>query len=124
MKGRGWIALGAMALLVFVLVLVRGTGTQGCSPEHASTSDAADGTSALRAYADALGHSSGSVEGDFTLPSSSGMLFVFTPTVGYSAAEVQQLNSWMQAGGVLVYAAEDGDPQVDLQFGLHRTSHV
>ena len=122
MKGRGWIALGAMALLVFVLVLLRGTGTQGGSPDHASTSDAADGTSALRAYADALGHSSGSVEGDFTLPSSAGLFFVFTPTSGFNAAEVQQLNSWMQAGGVVVYAAEDGDPQVDLQFGLRRTA--
>jgi hypothetical protein len=121
-KGRGWIALGAMALLVFMLVLLRGTGTQGRSPDHASTSDAADGASALRAYADALGHSSGSVEGDFTLSSSSGLLFVFTPTSGFSAAEVQQLNSWMQSGGVLVYAAEDGDPQVDLQFGLRRTA--
>jgi hypothetical protein len=122
MKGRGWIALGAMALLVFLLVLLRGAGTQGRSPEHASTSDAADGTSALRAYGDALGHASGSVEGDFTLPSSSGLLFVFTPTSGFSAAEVQQLNTWMQSGGVVVYAAEDGDPQVDLQFGLRRTT--
>ena len=49
MKGRGWIALAVMVLLVFVLVLLRGTGTQGRSPDHASTSDAADGTSALRA---------------------------------------------------------------------------
>ena len=121
MRGRGWIALGVMALLVFVLVLLRGTGTQGRSPEHASTSDASDGTSALRAYADALGHSSGSVEGDFTLASSSGLLFVFTPTSGFSAAEVQQLNSWMQSGGVLVYAAENGDPQLDIQFGLRRS---
>ena len=122
MKGRGWIALGAMALLVFVLVLLRGTGTQGRSPDHASTSDAADGTSALRAYADALGHSSGSVEGDFTLSSSSGLLFVFTPTNGFSATEVLQLNSWMQSGGVVVYAAEAGDPQLDTQFGLRRSS--
>jgi hypothetical protein len=121
-KGRAWFGLGAMALLVFVLVLLRGTGTQGRSPEHASTSDGTDGTSALRAYADALGHSSGSVEGDFTLSSSSGMLFVFTPTSGFSAAEVQQLNAWVQSGGVVVYAAEDGDPQVDLQFGLRRTA--
>ena len=121
MKGRGWIALGAMVLLVFVLVLLRGTGTQGRSPDHASTSDAADGTSALRAYADALGHSSGPVEGDFTLSSSSGLLFVFTPTNGFSAPEVQQLNSWMQSGGVVVYAAEDGDPQLDTQFGLRRS---
>jgi hypothetical protein len=121
-KGRGWIALTAMAVLVFVLVLLRGTGTQGQSPDHASTSDAADGTSALRAYADALGHSSGSVEGGFTLPSSSGLLFVFTPTNGFSATEVQQLNSWMQSGGVVVYAAEDGDPQLDTQFGLLRAT--
>lgn len=122
MKGRGWIALGVMALLVFLLVLLRGTGTQGQSPEHASTSDAADGTSALRAYADALGHSSGSVEGVFSLSSSPGLLFVFTPTSGFSATEVQQLNSWMQSGGVVVYAAEGGDPQLDTQFGLRRSS--
>ncbi len=121
MKGRGWIALAVMVLLVFVLVLLRGTGTQGRSPDHASTSDAADGTSALRAYADALGHSSGSVEGDFALSPSSGLLFVFTPTTGFSSGEVQQLNSWMQSGGVLVYAAEDGDPQLDAQFGLRRS---
>ena len=124
MRGRGRIALGAMALLVFVLVLLRGSGTQGRSPDHASTSDGADGTSALRAYADALGHASGSVEGDFALSSSSGLLFVFTPTSGFNAAEVQQLNSWMQSGGVLVYAAEEGDPQVDLQFGLRRTANA
>jgi hypothetical protein len=121
-KGRGWIALAAMALVVFALVLLRGSGNQAQSPDHASTSDAADGTSALRAYADALGHSSGSVEGDFTLPSSSGLLFVFTPTSGFSGAEVQQLNSWLQSGGVLVYAAEDGDPQLDSQFGLLRST--
>jgi len=119
-KGRGWIALAAMAVLVFVLVLLRGSGNQGQSPDHASTSDAAGGTSALRAYADALGHTSGSVEGDFTLSSSSGLLFIFTPTSGFSTAEAQQLNSWMQSGGVVVYAAEDGDPQLDSLFGLLR----
>src|ERR1700680_5050710 len=121
MKGRGWCLLGEMSLLVFVLVLLRGTGTQGGSPDHASTSDAADGTSALRAYADALGHSSGSVEGVFSLSSSPGLLFVFTPTSGFSATEVQQLNSWMQSGGVVAYAAEAGDPQLDTQFGLRRS---
>jgi hypothetical protein len=111
-----------MALLVFAIVLLRGTGTQGRSPEHASTSDAPDGTSGLRAYGDALGHSSGPVEGDFTLASSPGLLFVFTPTSGFSAAEVQQLTSWMQSGGVVVYGAEDGDPQLDIQFGLRRSA--
>lgn len=124
MKGRGWIALAGIGLLAFLLVLLRGGGTQGGSPEHASTSDATDGTSVLRAYADALGHPSGSVEGDFSLPASPGLLFVFTPrsTNGFNSGEVQQLNSWMQSGGVVVYAAEAGDPQVDTQFGLRRSS--
>jgi hypothetical protein len=110
-----------MALLVFALVLLRGSGTQGRSPDHASTSDAPEGTSALRAFAEALGRSGGSVEGDFTLSPSSGLLFVFTPTAGFNAGEVQQLNSWMQSGGIVVYAAEDGDPQLDAQFGLRRS---
>ncbi len=99
----------------------RRTGRQHETPNHASTSDAADGTSALRAYADALGYPSGSVEGTFSLPAAAGLLFVFTPSNGFSADQVAQLNSWMQAGGVVVYAAEEGDPQLDTQFGLRRS---
>src|SRR3989441_12637819 len=121
MKGRGWIVLGVLGALVLVLVLLRGGSTQGQSPNHASTSDAVDGTSALRAYADALGYSSGSVEATFSLPTAAGLLFVFTPSNGFSADQVAQLNSWMQAGGVVVYAAEEGDPQLDTQFGLRRS---
>src|SRR5438067_1747420 len=121
MKGRGWMVLGGLGVLVLVLVLLRGGTTQRQSPNHASTSDAADGTSALRAYADALGYPSGSVEGTFSLPAAAGLLFVFTPSNGFSADQVAQLNSWMQAGGVVVYAAEEGDPQLDTQFGLRRS---
>jgi hypothetical protein len=121
MKGRGWIGLGLMVLAVLVLVLLRGNANANRSPNHASSSDAVDGTSALRLYADALGHSSGLIEGDFTLPAAAGMLFIFTPGP-FTADEVQQLNTWITSGGVLVYAAEDGDPQLDAQFGLHRSS--
>src|SRR5437868_12137554 len=121
MKGRGWMVLGGLGVLVLVLVLLRGGTTQRQSSNHASTSDAADGTSALRAYADALGYPSGSVEGTFSLPAAAGLLFVFTPSNGFSADQVAQLNSWMQAGGVVVYAAEEGDPQLDTQFGLRRS---
>jgi len=121
MKGRGWIVLGVLGALVLVLVLLRGSSTKGQSPNHASTSDAVDGTSALRAYADALGYQSGSVEGTFSLPTAAGLLFVFTPSNGFSADQVAQLNSWMQSGGVVVYAAEAGDPQLDTQFGLRRS---
>jgi hypothetical protein len=120
-KGRGWVALGLMVLVVLVLVLLRGNSSATSSPNHASSSDAADGTSALRLYADALGHSSGLIEGDFTLPSTAGLLFIFTPGA-FTADEVQQVNTWVTAGGVLVYAAEDGDPQLDAQFGLGRSS--
>ena len=121
MKGRGWIGLGLMVLAVLVLVLLRGNANANRSPNHASSSDAVDGTSALRLYADALGHTSGLIEGNFTLPSSAGLLFIFTPGP-FTADEVQQLNTWIASGGVLVYAAEDGDPQVDAQFGLRRSS--
>src|SRR3989442_13173155 len=121
MKGRGWLVLGVLGVLVLVLVLLRGSSTQGQSRNHASASDAADGTSALRAYADALGYPSGSVEGRFSLPTAAGLLFVFTPSNGFSADQVGQLNSWMQSGGVVVYAAEEGDPQLDTQFGLRRS---
>ena len=121
MKSRGWIVLGVLGVLVLVLVLLRGSSTQGQSPNHASTSDAVDGTSALRAYADALGYPSRSVEGTFSLPAAAGLLFVFTPSNGFSADQVAQLNSWMQSGATVVYAAEAGDPQLDSQFGLRRS---
>jgi hypothetical protein len=120
MKGRGWVAVALMVLAVLVLVLLRGSAASSRSPNHVSTSDAPDGTSALRAYADALGHPSGSIEGDFTLPSASGLLFIFTPGP-FTANEVQQVNAWMTSGGVVVYAAEDGDPQLDAQFGVRRS---
>ena len=120
MKSRSWMALGAMVLAVLVLVLLRGNANANRSPSHASTSDAPDGTSALRLYANALGHSSGLIEGDFSLPSASGLLFIFTPGP-FTADEVQQVNAWITSGGVVVYAAEDGDPQLDAQFGLRRS---
>jgi hypothetical protein len=111
-----------MVVLVVILVLLRGNGSSQSSPTHASTSDARDGTSALRAYAQAMGRSTGTIEGDFTLPSASGLLFIFSPGP-YTSDEVLQLNSWISSGGVVVYAAEDGDPQLDSQFGLRRSGN-
>jgi hypothetical protein len=110
-----------MVVLVVILVLLRGNSSSQSSPTHESTSDAPDGTSALRAYAQAMGHSTGTIEGDFSLPSASGLLFIFTPGP-FNSDEVQQVNSWLSSGGVVVYAAEDGDPQVDAQFALRRSA--
>ena len=118
---RGWIPLLAMVILVFVLVALRGNSTTNASPDHASTSDAADGTSALRAYAQALGHPSGAIEGEFVLPSSPGLLFIFTPGA-FTSDEAERVSDWLDANGVVVYAAEDGDQALDKLFGLHRMS--
>jgi hypothetical protein len=120
-RGRA-VGFGALILAIAILVILRGTAA-GDSPEHSSASDGSNGTSALRYYAQALGHSTGSIEGDFALPSSPALLFVFTPsdTQGYSLAEAQQLHAWVSSGNVVVYAAENGDPVLDTQFGLHRS---
>ena len=122
MNRRRAVGLGALIVAIAVLVILRGTAA-GDSPEHSSASDGGNGTSALRYYAQALGHTAGSVEGDFALPSSSALLFVFSPrdTQGYSLSEAQQLSAWVSSGNVAVYAAENGDPVLDTQFGLHRS---
>jgi len=51
-------------------------------------------------------------------------MFVFKPTTGFSNAESQQVDTWLRAGNVVVYATEVADPQLDAQFGLHRSSTV
>ncbi|MDQ6691834.1 MAG: DUF4350 domain-containing protein [Candidatus Dormibacteraeota bacterium] len=124
MKSRGWAVLGGLVVLIALLSLLRGPAGAGDSPEHRADSDAANGTSALRLYAESLGHPTGTVEGDFTLPASPALLFVFTPSQshGFSGAEAQQVASWVTSGGILVYAAEQSEPQLDTQFGLRRSA--
>src|SRR2546429_306392 len=111
---RRWIVLGGVVVLIVIVVVLRGTAT-GDSPEHSSASDAGNGTSALRLYAESLGHATRAVEGDYTLPSTPALLFVFRPTEGFSNAESQQLDTWLRAGNVAVYATEERDPQLDSQ---------
>jgi len=116
------VGLAVVVVLIAAVVVLRGTAASD-SPDHSSASDAGNGTSALRYYAQSLGHTTGTIEGTFTLPSSPSLLFVFTPSdrFGYSNSEAQQLNRWVASGNVLVYAAEGGDPDIDTQFGLHRS---
>jgi hypothetical protein len=119
----GWLGLGVLAIIVVILVMLRGS-TRNDSPEHSSASDAGNGTSALRLYAEALGHATGSVEGEFKLPSSPALMFIFRPTTGFSSAESQQVDSWLRAGSVVIYATEERDPQLDSQFGLQLSASV
>jgi hypothetical protein len=119
-RGR-WILLGTAVVLIAIIVAARGTAGSD-SPEHSSASDAGNGTSALRLYAESLGHATGTVEGNFSLPSSPALLFVFRPTTGFSNTESQQLDTWLRAGNVVVYASEESDPLLDTQFGLKRSA--
>ena len=118
-RRQTWLGLGVVMLLIAIVVVLRGAGGAGSSPDHRSDSDARDGTSALVAYAQALGHQTGAVEGNFNLPSSPSLMFVFTPGA-FNGTEAQQLSGWVAAGNVLVYAAEEGDPQLDGQLGIQR----
>jgi hypothetical protein len=115
---RGW-ALGAL-LLIGLLVAVFFSRQTPDSPEHSSTSDAANGASALRLFAAELGHPTDQVAGSFQPPTSDGMMFVFTPTSAYTYDEAATTLSWVRQGGVLVYANESADPELDSALGVQR----
>ncbi len=90
------------------------------SPEHSSTSDAADGASAAILFAQAMGHPTLEVAGSFTPPSSDALMFVFTPTSPFTADEADRTVAWVRSGGVLVYASERGDVELDRALGVSR----
>ena len=121
MRGaRAWVL--AAVLLVALGVVVFATQQNGSSPDHNSNSDNADGTSALRLYAQAMGHPTDQVEGTFSPPSPNDMMFVFTPTNSFSHDEAATTLSWLRGGGVLVYASENGDAELDAALGVRRTN--
>jgi hypothetical protein len=47
-------------------------------------------------------------------------MFVFTPTSPYTSDEAERTRLWVRSGGVLVYASEQGDPELDRAFGVRR----
>jgi hypothetical protein len=120
---RPWVVLGGLILLTAILAAaLTGRGGAGDSPSHESSSDARNGTSALRLFAQALGYRTRAIEGEFHQAASPGLLFVFSPLTqsGFSSAQSGQLLTWVSAGGVLVYAAETGDAQLDRTLALQR----
>ncbi|MDQ6876114.1 MAG: DUF4350 domain-containing protein [Candidatus Dormibacteraeota bacterium] len=123
MKGvRGWV-LAAMLSLAIAAVAYLFQPHQD-SPEHSSTSDAANGTSAAVLFAQAMGHPTHEITGAFTPPAAGGLMFVFTPTSPYTPDEAAQTASWVHQGGVLVYAAEHGDPELDRALGVSRAAGI
>lgn len=121
MRGiRGWVlvALGAVVLAGIAYV----AQPHQDSPEHSSSSDAANGTSAARLFAQAMGHPTEQVAGTFPPGDSLGIMFVFTPTSPYTTGDAQAVLGWVRSGGVLVYASEQGDPELDSALGVTRLS--
>jgi hypothetical protein len=119
MRGaRGWVLAAAASLAVAGLVYVF-QPAHG-SPEHSSTSDAADGASAAVLFAQAMNHPTLEVAGSFTLPSTNSLMFVFTPTSPFTAEEADRTAAWVSSGGSLVYASEQGDPELDRALGVSR----
>jgi hypothetical protein len=119
MRGlRGWLLALALAVLIGGIAYL-GQPKQD-SPEHSSSSDAANGTSAARLFAQAMGHPTSQIEGSFTMPSARGLMFVFTPTSPFSSDDANQAANWVRLGGVLVYASEQGDPELDRALAVNR----
>src|SRR5207248_1229495 len=92
------------------------------SPEHSSNSDAANGASAALLFADAMGHQTSQMTGSFDTPSPFTVMFVFTPTSPYTSEEADKLVQWVRdSGGLVIYASEQGDPELDRALGVIRS---
>jgi len=117
---RGWIVAGFISVAIAAAAYL--VQPHQDSPEHSSNSDAANGTSAARLFAESMGHPTDQVSGTFTPPAPLGLMFVFTPTSPYTSDEAERTRLWVRSGGVLVYASEQGDPELDRAFGVTRLS--
>jgi hypothetical protein len=121
-RARGWIVAAVVAGLIAAVAYA--IQPQQDSPEHSTNSDAANGASAALLYAQATGHTTTQLAGSFDPQSTYGLMFVFTPTSPFTSAEAQRTVSWIRASGVLVYASEQGDPELDRALGASRTNGV
>jgi hypothetical protein len=119
---RGWFLALVLAVLIAVVAVL--AQPKQDSPEHSSNSDAANGTSAARLFAQALGHPTTQVAGTFAPPSQNGLMFVFTPTSPYTTDDANQTADWVRRGGVLVYASEQGDPELDRALSVTRLNGI
>jgi hypothetical protein len=113
------VGVGALLAAIVLAFALRGTSS-GDSPEHRTDSDAANGASALVQLASALDHPTTVLQDRFQPDLGMGVLFVLTPTVGFTTDEAARAVDYVRGGGVLVYAAEQGDPQLDQTLQVTR----
>ena len=123
MRGaRGWIVLTAIAIAIggsAYLLQPR----QEDSPEHSTNSDAPNGASADVLFAQAMGDQVSQLSGAYRPPEAAATtMFVFTPTSQFRPDEADRTLDWVGSGGTLVYASEQGDPELDRAFGVRRLS--
>lgn len=114
----GWLIAAAVAVVIAVVAYI--AQPRQDSSEHSSTSDAANGTSAARLFAGAMGHPTDQIEGRFNLPTQPGVMFVFSPTSPYTPDEASRTLAWVRSGGVLIYASETGDAELDQALKVSR----
>lgn len=99
--------LAALALLAELAVLGGARGAAAQTGGLGSGSDEPDGASALRLYAEALGHPTTQLTRSFDLGKGSGLLFVLDPEIPLTAGEAAAAQRWVESGGVLVFAGSD-----------------
>ena len=124
MKGaRGWVIAGIVSVLIAAAAYLGQPHND--SPEHSSNSNAANGTSAAMLFAQAMGHPTSQIVDNFATPDPyRGVMFVFTPTSPYTSDEANHTLQWVRSGGVLIYASEEGDRELDRAFGVTRLGGV
>ncbi len=119
MKGaRGWVVAAALAIVVAAAIYF--VQPHQDSPEHSSNSDAANGVSAALQFSQAMGHPADQIAGTFSPPPGAGIMFVFSPTSPYTPDEADRTRLWVRSGGVVIYASEQGDPELDRAFAVTR----
>jgi hypothetical protein len=119
MKGaRGWVIAGLLSITLAAVAY--SIQPPEDSPEHSSNRDSANGTSAVRFFAEAMGHPTDQIAGSFPAITPYALMFVFSPTSPYTSDEAERTRLWVRSGGILVYASEQGDPELDRMFGVTR----
>ena len=119
MKGiRGWVIAAAVAVVIATAAFLLQPHQD--SPEHSTNSDAPNGASAALLFSQAMGHPGEQIAGVFQTPGPFTVMFVLTPTSQFTADEADSTRQWVSRGGVLIYASEQGDHELDRSLRVTR----